>query len=832
MRRISRIAPAAALAGALVLPLALGIDLNRAPTAIAQEMQAPAKPVFSLLGGRFTAPQKIALSAAPGAEIRYTLDGSAPTLDSPVYVGPITVANSANVAASAVVNGMVGPAAIEGYLIKTTEKPLASFVVMSDVHTSTFDDNQERWQKHFDTLQRILPSPDAIISNGDQINDNNFNTGDAHAVVRQIFEENLERKGMDGTKVLMSYGNHDDRLAKMSAMYPREWFPHDGNGYYQQEINGFPLLVLNTESYNAAQRAWVKERLTAITSDPAMRNKPVFVAGHRPIAGTVMDGMQASNQAINTDLSAFPQVVFFSGHSHYNINDERSMFQKNFTAVNDGSMTYGENPNQYWPNGEALAYTGHNTSSQSLVVEVYADRTEIDRINYAAEDERAYTPEGKWWFQFNPPYEAAGTLAGPSWTVRSTGATPEEIKAGFTYTEANRNATAPVAAAKQPTVRQGATGPVLRIPQASDDQFVHGYKVTITDVETGQVWGGINPNNEVGSDFYMAPRPAFVDIPLATRQGGTPGAGINNRIPMDREFTATIAPRDSYGNAGTATTITFVTGKLHLDTELAASLATQEAQVKRLLGPTDDAEASDFALALTDTAQATALLDALAAERAQLAAETTQDGIEARERTLRVQLTELTALMVAVDRSALATAIDEAAGLLAADVPLVPELARVAVPADRAALESALAAAREVAGTLNVQQADIDAAAGTLTAAIEAFKDAGVEPSPTPSATASPSASASATASPPQSASATPTASPSASQSAKPTATNVLPAGTPGGATPGQATSAVSPGEGQLANTGAGTALPFLGGLLLLGAGLGTWVVVRRRPAH
>ena len=729
MQKIRRITPVVLLLGALVLPAAISINLHQAPAAVGQEALAPAAPAFSLQGGRFSAPQHLEIGAAAGAEIYFTLDGSEPTQRSTRYTGAITLSKPTNVAAIAVVNGVASKAAIEGYLVKTAEKPLASFAVMSDIHTSVYEEPDiTRWQSHFNTLSRLLPKPDAIISNGDMINDNNFNTGDAHEVVKRIFQENLARTGMDATKVFMSYGNHDDTLVKMTSEYPKEWFPHEGGGYYQADIKGYPLLVLNTESYNAAQRAWVKERLTALTADPAMRNKPIFVAGHRPIAGTVMDGMQATNQAINTDLSEFPQVVAFTGHSHLNLNDERSIYQNNFTAVNDGSMTYGETPGQYWPNGDGLVWTAHNTTSQSLIVEVYADRTEIDRINYAAENERAYTPEGAWLFQQNPPFEAAGTLAGPTWTIRTAGATPAEIRAAFQYTPANRNKVPPVASAEAATVRQGADGPVLRIPQATDDQFVSGYRVSITDVATGQLWPGILPTTEISSDFYMAPRPAFVDVPLAVRQSQLPGRPIDRRVVIGREYEATITAVDSYGNTAVPQTFRFVAGELHHDAGLATAVAAEEGRVGRILGDPATAAPADFALALSDTARAKVLLTALAGERDALAAEGTQSGIESRERTMASQLAELSGLVTAVDRAALAKTIADAVLLQAHDPASGSAGNAAAHGTKRAKFREALGVAQAIAGTLNVQQTAIDAATRALADAIESYPGPGFLP--------------------------------------------------------------------------------------------------------
>lgn len=719
MRPLRRITPAIVLTGALALPLLVS---SQAPSpALATEpgaeqaTLAPAKPVFSQLGGRFTAPQQISLSAEPGATIHYTLNGQEPTERSTVYTGPITIDASANLTAIAVTGGLASPAAVEGYLIKTTEEPLASFAVMGDVHTSSATpENLARWRAHFDTLARILPNPDAIISNGDQINDNNYNTGADHAVVEHIFTENLARTGMRDTPLFLTFGNHDDRLAKMTEMYPQEWFPHTGGGYYEARIEGLPLLVLNTESYTTAQSTWLKERLTTLSADPALANQPIFVAGHRPTSGTVMDGMQANNPKINADLSTFPRAVYFSGHSHYNINDERSIFQNGYTAVNEGSMTYGENPSQYWANGEALAFTGHNVSSQSLVVEVYADRTEIDRINYAAENERAYTPEGQWLFQQESPFEAAGTLAGPTWTVRTAGATPEEVRAGFTYTAANRNTVDPVLAEEDPSVRETASGPVLRIPQATDDQRVHGYSVKITEAATGKVWPGIDPQKEVTADFTMMPQPAYVDVPLVVREGGSPGAAPGARLTDGTAYLAEIQPRDGVGNDGASRTIEFVAGELRPDAELAAAVTAEETRVGQTLGTITPA---DLGLFVIDTDRAEELLGALSDAREALAGEATQDGVEARERVIRGQLAELSALVVTVDRAALAAAVTEAEALLVGK-----SSARAAGPV--AELHVGTERATALLNEVNVAQERLDAETVTLTGLIAEVRDA------------------------------------------------------------------------------------------------------------
>ncbi|BDG07209.1 OmpA family protein [Anaeromyxobacter paludicola] len=61
---------------------------------------------FDPAPGHFTGAQQVTItSATPGAVIHYTTDGSAPTADSPVYTGPITVSKDTTVRAIAIAPG-------------------------------------------------------------------------------------------------------------------------------------------------------------------------------------------------------------------------------------------------------------------------------------------------------------------------------------------------------------------------------------------------------------------------------------------------------------------------------------------------------------------------------------------------------------------------------------------------------------------------------------------------------------------------------------------------------------------------------------------------------
>ncbi len=77
-----------------------------------------AAPTFSPTPRAYSTPQTVTLTAASGATIYYTLDGSLPTLSSNVYSGPITVNTTTTIQAIAVESGFfTSPVAVATYTI-------------------------------------------------------------------------------------------------------------------------------------------------------------------------------------------------------------------------------------------------------------------------------------------------------------------------------------------------------------------------------------------------------------------------------------------------------------------------------------------------------------------------------------------------------------------------------------------------------------------------------------------------------------------------------------------------------------------------------------------
>ncbi|GHH99659.1 chitobiase/beta-hexosaminidase C-terminal domain-containing protein [Neobacillus kokaensis] len=499
-----------------------------------ENMEFVGIPKASEPSGRYENAIIVSLSTkTKNAAIYYTLDGTQPNKKSKKYNNnkPIIIKKTTNLSVIAMKKGVSSKPVTFSYIIKTKEKPLLQFVAMSDVHVGSHEKGDARYASFFDTIASIFPHPDAILSVGDMINDNGFDKPNDHKIVKDILLDNLKRKNMTDTKVQMAIGNHDASVAKMQEHYPPEWFTSQKNGYYETQIGGYYFFFLNGNNYNSdtAQRNWLKGRLLEIAADPQNKNKPIFVSVHQPISNTVMDGQQASNPNLNADLKDFPQVITLSGHSHLNINDDRSIYQKDFTALNLGSMSYIESDHGYQSVTEAgLAGRFEFPVSQALFIEVYKNRVEVDRVSLNADPGDIYAG-GKWSAEPQPPFNSAGVT---------------EIKSNFKYTAANRNKVAPQFERNSNLIVENLDAvPNLTFIQAKDDQMVHHYEVKVMKGENGF----IVKNLKVFSDYMFSPIPDKMNIPLE---------GLDGQTNYKVEVTAV----DSYGNKSSTIQEPFKTG--------------------------------------------------------------------------------------------------------------------------------------------------------------------------------------------------------------------------------------------------------------------------------
>ena len=248
--------------------------------------------------------------------------------------------------------------------------PNLVFPVLSDVHIG----GKQADKKFIKALQdcgSLENKYDAIAFVGDITDTGN---------VRQYkyFSSILSREFSKGAKRFIAIGNHEYKAEKTNEAMIVKRFVHETampSLYYDNWVKGYHFIVLGSENMGEAklsnaQLNWLEEKLKEKVDENGSR--PIFVFLHQPIPHTVY-GSDTWGNIINYGqldeiLKKFPQVILFSGHSHYSFNSPKTMFKDNFTMFNTGAV--------YYIMGEDDKYTDYKIS-QGLIVQVYDEKVEV-----------------------------------------------------------------------------------------------------------------------------------------------------------------------------------------------------------------------------------------------------------------------------------------------------------------------------------------------------------------------------------------------------------------------------------------------------------------------
>ena len=189
--------------------------------------------------------------------------------------------------------------------------------------------------------------------------DKNYSSLDAAAFAGDLTDAGRE------IQFDMFYKAVSDSLGKDTRLLATVAKSHDCNtlgksalGYYKKitdlptdfhyTINGFHFIGISTCDeegiyYNESQREFLKKALDEASADSP--EKPIFVFHHEHVKRTVygssdFDGW--GNDYFSDILFDYPQIIDFSGHSHYPLNDPRSIWQGEITALGTGACFYAE----------------------------------------------------------------------------------------------------------------------------------------------------------------------------------------------------------------------------------------------------------------------------------------------------------------------------------------------------------------------------------------------------------------------------------------------------------------------------------------------------------
>ena len=276
-------------------------------------------------------------------------------------------------------------------------------------------------------------------------------------------------------------------------------------------INGYHFITVNSESeythgkFTEESATWLKEQLDAAVAENP--NMPIFVTAHQPLLNTTYgsdwDASINKTAALYEVLKDYPQVVYFAGHSHYPMENERSIYQDTFTCVDVTSMNYMsiEDGSKNYDYQGALLVTVSGADKQ-IVIDRY-------KINHGEEGDTAEKIKESW--------------------VLNLPLNPDE----FTYTNARAESrTAPTfAEGSAVTVSDVAQNTAkVSFPAATHDDYVHAYNITVKNGET------VALTQMVNGDFHKpaAEQAASFSVKLSGLEAGV-------------TYTVEVAAMESFG---------------------------------------------------------------------------------------------------------------------------------------------------------------------------------------------------------------------------------------------------------------------------------------------
>ena len=446
---------------------------------------------------------------------------------------------------------------MEIYQHGTDAEKYPTFAVISDVHFGN-SKGEGPMVKVPRTLKNLTAKGklDAIIVVGDLTEGGYENQYDQFV---QVFTDEENFINPVDTMLFM-LGNHDNYGGRKNNYVNKLRGFNNGNDYpYDQYtvIKGYPFITIsvrgsdNNDDTNPADGPEsfpqdVQNRLATWLERAAQEcpGKPIFVFAHVPPKYTCYSTWPGEGdgttwptwgmRTINPILNKYPQVVVFGGHSHYPLGDPRSIHQgvdpnsdkqNYYTGVGTGSVTYSEiqSPAVDWSDPIHPNFYDHIT--EGLIVDVKPEgNVEIRRYDTRLDEE--IQPENRW--NLEPPFDGS----------KFAYADARDIRDNIHNKPYRTGLPAPAFAADATmNVQQSGAGITVTFPQATDNDCVFRYKVTVLNDK-----GFAIKNSWIFSEFYK--NSEMPDSFTVSYTGLEPAA----------EHTIVVEAYDSYDNISEALT--------------------------------------------------------------------------------------------------------------------------------------------------------------------------------------------------------------------------------------------------------------------------------------
>ena len=292
--------------------------------------------------------------------------------------------------------------------------------ILSDIHVSSTARAGwfEKALRYFDSVK-----VDAVLITGDLTTWNKLPEFEAVAATWfKVFPSDRRSDGVHVERLFLT-GNHDvdgwayggARFKSRAEAEPTSFFFHREDFWKRifhekyepimvKEVKGYTFILRNWLSRLVSERYEMAKGLVDETSplpevlthlgNRLKSNRPFFYAQHEPMLNTVNSPWLFRGLRFGNDhddgfagkcLARYPNCCVFTGHTHYSLTDEQSIWQGAFTAVNCScacgyAFTYPGRENGFASADNhrnppfEMARFNHESVRQGMVMDVFDDR--------------------------------------------------------------------------------------------------------------------------------------------------------------------------------------------------------------------------------------------------------------------------------------------------------------------------------------------------------------------------------------------------------------------------------------------------------------------------
>ena len=192
------------------------------------------------------------------------------------------------------------------------------------------------------------------------------------------------------------YPNHEDDERDDPIIFQERFEKYfREKAFSHKVINGIHFINWSSENSSNdksnTNTAWAKEQIEiALKDDPTGNSKPIFVTTHLGPIYTCYGTDLWGNKDVLETIKDYQNVISLSGHSHYSIIDDKSIWQGQFTAIQTQSTSYIElepgTENGSVPRDEYNNYFASRKNPMGYFVYINKSEVRFKRFSYTSDD--------------------------------------------------------------------------------------------------------------------------------------------------------------------------------------------------------------------------------------------------------------------------------------------------------------------------------------------------------------------------------------------------------------------------------------------------------------